>query len=83
MWEERDANHAARQAEITAKQAEKMAGESETDPPMPYESFETIAENTDSIASDVGSIKKSVNMSDEDTNPGGPWRSAAMSITSI
>ena len=33
---------------------------------MPYESFETIAENTDSIASDVGSIKKSVNMSDED-----------------
>ena len=66
MWEERDANHAARQAEITAKQAEKMAGESETDPPMPYESFETIAENTDSIASDVGSIKKSVNMSDED-----------------
>lgn len=66
MWEERDANHAARQAEITAKQAEQMAGESEMDPMASYESFDAIAANTDSIASDVGSIKKSVNMSDED-----------------
>ena len=66
MWEERDANHAARQAEITAKQAEQMAGESETDPMAYYEPFDAIAANTDSIASDVGSIKKSVNMSDED-----------------
>lgn len=69
MWEQRDTNHAARQAEIAQKQAEQAAGgDSAFD-----QSFDQSAESyagTESVLNDisdsVSSIEKSVSMSDED-----------------
>lgn len=61
MWSERDANHAARQAEIQAQQAAQMAN-----PGGGSSSYDEISSQLDDISSNVGSINKSVSMSEED-----------------
>ena len=62
MWAEREANHIARQAEIQDKRAEQAAG---SDKPS-EDPYDELLTDTNSIAGDVSSINKSVNMADED-----------------
>ena len=71
MWAQRDADHAARQAEIQQRQAESAAaggGEDwATGNGMEYDPYSPeIAANTGSSAGSLKSIEKSVNMADED-----------------
>ena len=63
MWADRDANHAARQAEIQQKRAEQAAGETTA---AAYSSYDEISGQLGGIASGVKGIEKAVNMSEED-----------------
>ena len=63
MWADRDANHAARQAEIQQKRAEQVAGETTA---AAYSSYDEISGQLGGIASGVKGIEKAVNMSEED-----------------
>lgn len=63
MWVDRDANHAARQAEIQQKRAEQAAGETTA---AAYSSYDEISGQLGGIASGVKGIEKAVNMSEED-----------------
>lgn len=65
MWSDRDANHAARQAEIQQKQADKATGKD--DPVLgAYKSYEEIANNTAGTQKNTASIAKAVDMTQED-----------------
>lgn len=64
MWSERDANHAARQAEIAQRQAEAQAGGD--DGLNEWMEQSPVYNELDGIGKDVGSIKRSVSMADED-----------------
>lgn len=65
MWADRDANHAARQAEIQVKRAAQATGQENQALPSstPYDE---LSGQLGDIAGSVGSIEKSVKMSDED-----------------
>lgn len=65
MWSNRDTNHAARQAEIQQKQADKATGKD--DPVLgAYKSYEEIANNTAGTQKNTASIAKAVDMTQED-----------------
>ena len=68
LWNQRDSNHAARQAEIMKKQVEVASGSSQTPGADPYtNSGDGEDEKTlKGISKDVGSIEKAVNLSQED-----------------
>lgn len=68
LWNQRDSNHAARQAEIMKKQVEVASGSSQTPGADPYtNSGDGEDEKTlNGISKDVGSIEKAVNLSQED-----------------
>lgn len=57
MWNDREANHAARQAEIAQKRAENAAGD---------DGMSELTGQVGDISQSVGKIEKSVNMSEED-----------------
>lgn len=65
MWADRDANHASRQAEIQVKRAAQATGQENQALPSstPYDE---LSGQLGDIAGSVGSIEKSVKMSDED-----------------
>lgn len=65
MWADRDANHAARQAEIQVKRAAQATGQENQALPSstPYDE---LSGQLGDIAGSVGSIEKSVKMNDED-----------------
>ncbi len=65
MWADRDANHAARQAEIQVKRAAQATGQENQALPSstPYDE---LSGQLGGIGKSVGSIEKSVKMSDED-----------------
>ena len=65
MWSDRDANHAARQAEIQQKQADKATGKDDQVLGA-YKSYEEIANNTAGTQKNTASIAKAVDMTQED-----------------
>ena len=69
MVSEMAANHLVRQQEIQQKRMEQMAGSgggNENPYANPYSPGAGMADDVSSIADSVGSIQKSVNMSEED-----------------
>lgn len=67
MWSNRDTNHAARQAEIQQKQAEKAAGTGTENQMLgAAKSYEEIANNTAGTKKNTASIAKAVDMTQED-----------------
>lgn len=65
MWADRDANHAARQAEIQVKRAAQATGQ-ENQALTSSTPYDELSGQLGDIAGSVGSIEKSVKMSDED-----------------
>lgn len=72
LWNQRDSNHAARQAEIMKKQVEAAVGSGQTPSAVSYDSIAVAAGDEEekgalkSLSKDVGSIEKAVNLSQED-----------------
>lgn len=72
LWNQRDSNHAARQAEIMKKQVEAASGSSQIPGAVSYDSIAVAGNDEEEkktlkgISKDVGSIEKAVNLSQED-----------------
>lgn len=64
MWADREANHAARQAEIQEKRAAQASGQN--NPAAMSTPYDQLSNQLDDISGSVKGIEKSVKMSDED-----------------